>query len=88
VARDLTDPEVFYVLRSYESDSFSTIMPGAETPWKPSKELEYALRPATELGLYDGARPAVHTDCVLIDGACGAGARTFYTQFMENLDSV
>jgi quinol monooxygenase YgiN len=87
VTRDLRDPEVFYVLRSYESESFSSIMPGAETPWEPSKELEYVVRPATELGLYDGARPATHTDCALIDGALGPAARTFYTEFMENLNS-
>jgi quinol monooxygenase YgiN len=88
VARDLSDPEVFYVLRSYESESWSAIMPGAETPWKPSKEIEYATRPATELGLYEGARPAVHTDCVLIDGTLGVGARALYTQFMKDLNSV
>ena len=88
VARDLSDPEVFYVLRSYESESSSAIMPGAESPWKPSRELENAVRPATELGLYDGARPAVHTDCFLIDGVFGIAARALYTQFMEDLNSV
>jgi quinol monooxygenase YgiN len=89
VTRDLSDPEMFYVVRSYESESFSLIMPGATgTPWKPSKELEYAVRPATELGLYEGARPTTHTDCVLIDGAFGLRARMFYTRFMEDLNSA
>jgi quinol monooxygenase YgiN len=89
VTRDLSDGEMFYVLRSYENESFSLIMPGAaETPRKPSKEVEYAVRPATELGLYEGARPATHTDCVVIDGAFGPGARGFYAQFMEDLNSA
>jgi quinol monooxygenase YgiN len=89
VTRDLSDSEVFYVLRSYESESFSLIMPGAaETPPKPTRELEYAVRPATELGLYEAARPTTHTDWVLIDGAFGLGAHVFYTQFMEDLNSA
>jgi quinol monooxygenase YgiN len=89
VLRDLSDPEVFYVVRSYENESFSSIMPGASgAPGKPTKEVEYAVRPATELGLYDGARPTTHTDCVVIDGAFGAGARMSYTQFMEDLNSA
>jgi hypothetical protein len=89
VLRDPSDPEVFYVVRSYENESFSSIMPGAaETPRKPTKEVEYAVRPATELGLYDGARPTTHTDCVLIDGVFGVGARMYYTQFMEGLSSA
>ena len=89
VSRDLSDPEVFYVVRSYESESCSQIMPGAtEAPSKPTRELEYAVRPATELGLYEGARPTTHTDWVLIDGALGPSAHVFYTQFMENLNSA
>jgi quinol monooxygenase YgiN len=89
VLRDPNDAEVFYVVRSYENESFSSIMPGAAgTPGKPTKEVEYAVRPATELGLYEGARPTTHTDCVLIDGAFGVGARMFYTQFVEELNSA
>jgi quinol monooxygenase YgiN len=86
VTRYLSDPEVFYVLRSYEAESFSLIAPQSKTPPKPSKEFEYAVRVGKELGVYNGARPAEQTDCVLIDGAFGGAARVFYREFMENLN--
>jgi hypothetical protein len=88
VTRHLSDPEVFYVLRSYEAESFSLIAPQSEIPSKPSKEFEYAVRVGRELGVYDGARPAEQTDCILIDGAFGGAARLFYRDFMENLNSA
>lgn len=88
VARDLADPTRFLVLRTYTDEHAARIMKGGQTPYAPTKEVEYITQIARDRDFYRGADPVVYTDCDLFAGVLGLEGEALYAAFMASLVAV
>jgi quinol monooxygenase YgiN len=88
IMQDQHDPTWFLVLRTYEDESYATVMKGGTTPYRPNDEVKYVIKPATDFDVYRGSQPVQYSDCELFDGVLGLNGAEYYAEFMENLEPV
>ena len=81
IARDLHNPEMFLVMRSFETREAA--MCGPED--KPTEEVKLVVKPATDYKLYAKARGSIYAQCDVWDMVYGPGAKDALKTFMKGL---